>query len=364
MSPQSPITPLVDLIVDGKDGVSIAAVREQSTVVAPPSKPSLILVPRTNHGKHDHWVRFVRMFTVDQLTVPMVQCLQGRSHGSSCQFESHGVPDCPFHEPHCSYVDPVLDQCHLMYPGKQPCTVGPYNRTHGQRLTAMYEQQDLTKGRMMLVDDDLVPYFLDLNTSPTRPDLGSMPPRLLREHTEFLAGYDRGPLMKQEVEFERLFVKNKTLKHDLTSEMLQGIQRRNDSLKGSVRLCYCRTAVLPKISEINKELGSSSVCCSYRKCEFGGFFHKRCVKKLGIDKVSRWYCTTCEKKLKMWAYKALNIPHQFEDVYKDFTDEEKGFANNLIAQMMQPGGVMDQFKLRLRELFTGEDGEDLDEDVD
>lgn len=256
----------------------------------------------------------------------------------------------------------MLNLCYLIYPGKQPCSAGPYNRAHGQRLIAMYEQQDLTKGRVMLIDEDVVPYFLDLNTSPDRPDLGSMPPRLLREHKEFLDGYDRGPLMKQELEFERLFLKNMTLKHDLTSEMLQAIQRQKDSLEGAVQMCYCRTAVLPKISEISKEFGNSFVRCSYRKCEFGALFHKHCIKKLGVEKVSRWYCTTCEKKMRMLAYKALNIPYQFDDIFKDFSDEEKGVAKKLVAQMTQPGGVMDQFKSRLQELYVGEDCEGLEEE--
>lgn len=217
----------------------------------------------------------------------------------------------------------------------------------------------------MLVDDDLVPYFLDLNTTPDRPDLGNMPPRLQREHEEFLKGYERGPLMKQEIEFERLFLKNMTLKHDLTPEVLQAMQRKDDLVEGAVQLCYCRRAVLPKASGVCKESSNGYVRCSYHKCEFGGFFHKRCVKRLGVEKVSRWYCTACEKKMKMWAYKALNIPYQFDDFLKKFSDEEKGVAKKLVAQMTQPGGVMDQFRSRLQELYAGEVDADLkEEDVD
>lgn len=123
--------------------------------------------------------------------------------------------------------------------------------------------------------------------------------------------------------------------------------------------------MLPKIANIHKEFGRGSVRCSFLKCEFGGLFHKRCVKKLGPEKVSRWYCTSCEKKIKMWAYKSLNIPYPLEDVFKDFSEEEQGVAKKLVAQMMQPGGVMDQFKSRLQELYVGEAGEGLEEeDVD
>lgn len=230
---------------------------------------------------------------------------------------------------------------------------------------AMYEQHELTKGRIMLVDDDLVSYFLDINASPRKPDLGGMPPRLLREHTGFLEGYDRDPLMKQEAEFERLFVKNTTMRHQLTTKMLRDIQCQNDGGKGSVQLCYCKTAVLPKVSEITKRFGNGFVSCSYRKCEFGGVFHKRCVKNLGIEKVSRWYCTACEKKMKVWAYKALNISCNGDNVFKDFTAEEKLIAKKMVAEMTQPGGVMNRFTSCLQELYVSEDDEDLEvEDVD
>lgn len=230
---------------------------------------------------------------------------------------------------------------------------------------AMYEQHELTKDRIMLVDDDLVSYFLDINVSPSKPDLGGMPPRLLREHTELLDGYDRGPLMKQEVEFERLFVKNTSMRHQLTTKVLRDIQRQYDDGKGSVQLCYCKTAVLPKVSEITKRLGNGFVSCSYRKCEFGGVFHKRCVKNLGVEKVSRWYCTACEKKMKMWAYKALTIPFNEDDVFKSFMAEEKLIAKKVVTEMTQPGGVTDRFKSRLQELYVCEDDEDLEvEDVD
>ncbi|KAJ4379614.1 hypothetical protein N0V86_004795 [Didymella sp. IMI 355093] len=314
MCSRSPSDPVIELIDDGKDDLSIVAVEEQIALVDTPLEPTFTPISRTTHRKHDHWTRFMRMFAVDQLTVPVLQSFEGCLHGSSCRFESHGVPDCPFHEPHCS--------CRLM---------------------AIYEQQDLTQGRVMLVDEDLVPYLLDLNTSPNNPGLGRMPPSLLREHTEYLDGYERGPLMKQEIEFERLFFRNMNLKDELTTKMLQEIQRENDMLKGSMQLCYCRTAVLPKVSEIKKEFGDGSV--------------------RWVEKVSRWYCTACEKNMKMWAYKALNIPDKFEDVFKDFTIQEKGVGKKLIAQMTQPGGVMDQFKSRLQELYASGDGEYVGEDV-
>jgi hypothetical protein len=53
----------------------------------------------TKHGKHMHWVRFVRTFLVDQLTNPFPSSCSGCSHSTSCLFESNDILDCPFHEP-------------------------------------------------------------------------------------------------------------------------------------------------------------------------------------------------------------------------------------------------------------------------
>ncbi|KAF2631222.1 hypothetical protein BU25DRAFT_481786 [Macroventuria anomochaeta] len=358
MPPQSPVS-LRELIDDGKVDASIGAVEEQITVLVVPKAPSPPTLPYTTHGKHDHWTRFARVFIVDQLTAPLLQSFEGCSHGSSCRFESHGVPDCPFHEPHCPCGDPLRNQCYLMHPGKQLCTAGPYNRAHGERMMATYEQHTLTKGRVMLVDDDLVSYFMDINNTPSKPDLASMPPRLLREHTDFLDGYERGPLMRQELEFERLFVKNMAMRHPLTMRMLQDIQRQNSGRKGSVKLCYCGTEMVPNAQKMKTESNKGFVSCSYGKCGFGGVFHKRCVKKLGVEKVSRWYCTACEKQMKILAYKALGIPYIDGDAVIDG-------AEKMIAEMIaKPGGPMDRFKSRLQELYMGDACDDSEvEDVD
>lgn len=99
MTPHSPNDSVVELTINDKDGVSIVPAEEQITVVDVPSEPSPTPLPRTTHGKHDHWTRFHRTFIVDQLTVPLLQSFEGCSHGASCQFESQGVSDCPFHEP-------------------------------------------------------------------------------------------------------------------------------------------------------------------------------------------------------------------------------------------------------------------------
>jgi hypothetical protein len=69
-----------------------------------------------------------------------------------------------------------------------------------------------------------------------------------------MTGYDRGPLMKQELVFERFIAKNMAMKHPLTMRNLRNIQCRNTGRKGSVELCYCRTEVAKNVPAIKKEV--------------------------------------------------------------------------------------------------------------
>jgi hypothetical protein len=210
----------------------------------------------------------------------------------------------------------------------------------------------------MLVNDDVVSYLMDEYNKPGNPDYATMPARLLREHNEFLDGYERGPLMKQELEFERLLIKNAAMKHPVTMRMLSDIQLQNANLKDAFPVCYCHVEVR-NVSDLEKEFSKGFVRCSYGKCEFGGLFHKRCVKKLGFEKVSRWYCTACEKKMMLLARKTLKLP---------FVDEAAAVPHTekLVANMMEnPGVVMGHFKSRLQELYANMMGAGLDvEDVD
>lgn len=381
--PQSSDCFSLEKVDDAQAGTPVTITVTQNTGSDVSNETTSPMIPHTTHGKHGHWTRFSRFFIVDQLTIPLLQSFEGCSHGSSCLFESHGVLDCPFHEPRefqppspsksgiprltstdCSCIDPLLNQCYLMHPGKELCTSGPYNKAQGERLLAMYEQHGLTKGRVMLVDGDLVPYLMENNGNPTKPNVTSMPSRLLREHTEFLDGYDCGPLMKQEAEFERLFVKNMSMRHALTTSTLQDIQRQHLGPKGSSQLCFCKTEVLLKASNIAMEFSKGFVRCSFRKCEFGGIFHKRCVKKLGFEKVSRWYCTACEKQMKALSCKTLNIAYTDNTLMMVGLEEQ--LREKVIANMFaKPVATMKHISSRLPGLYAGEMRGDLKvEDVD
>ncbi|KAJ8112033.1 hypothetical protein OPT61_g5508 [Boeremia exigua] len=348
----------------GETCASSGVVAEQNTGPKVSLDSIAPVVPYTTHGKHEHWTRFARYFAVDQLTIPLLQTFVGCSHGSSCLFESYKVLDCPFHEPHCSCGDPLLNQCFLVHPSNKPCTSGPYNQAQGEKILAMYEQNDLTKGRLMLVDDDLVSYFAGFSHNPNTPNTEDIPPRLLREHTEFLDGYERGPLMKKELEYQRLFTKNAFIRHPLTPNMLQDIQHQNAGPKGSVKLCYCQTETLPNVRDIKKEFAKGYVVCSFRKCRFGRIFHKHCVKTLGADKVSRWYCTDCEKEMKAVADKVLSTP--YKDGVAVVSDTEKPLAKKAVATIFaNASAVTGRIKSYVQEFFSEEISGDLEvEDVD
>jgi hypothetical protein len=180
------------------------------------------------------------------------------------------------------------------------CSSGPYNRLRGQKLLKLYESDDRTKGRIMLVDDDLISYFMEDPSSRALKGCGlGVPDRLAKEYADFAEGYNPGPLMEQERKFERLWSRNKTVKHELTQGLLQEIQRNQFERAGTRYMCYCRAAV-PKGGAPAKD----TVICSYVDCNTR-YFHKSCVKKLGVEKVSRWYCTSCEYEMKVIARQTL-----------------------------------------------------------
>ncbi|CAN9219811.1 unnamed protein product [Alternaria alternata] len=150
----------------------IAMIHDSSdgiSLVPPPES-----MPITKHGKHMHWIRF----------------------------------------------------CYLAMPCVELCSTGPFNRLRGEKLLSLYEKDHRTKGRLMLIDDDLINYFMEDPISRSRnrnPD--GVPARLQKEYDDVKNGYNPGTLMAQELRFERLYAKNGFMKQELTQSMLQDIQR-------------------------------------------------------------------------------------------------------------------------------------------
>lgn len=206
----------------------------------------------------------------------------------------------------------------------------------------------------MLVDDDLLDYFTSLVGNPSDPDLVSVPSRLMQEHDEFLNGFERGPLMKQELRFQQLLAKNLVMRHPLTMSTLQAFQQKSSGVLGSVKLCYCQVEVSQDVDEVCKEFSKGYVKCSYAKCKFGNIFHKNCVKKLGTEKVSRWYCTLCEKQMKINAQEVLGVPFDVEGLA--LSAAEKTTAKEIIAEMSKADSHVGQFVSRLKTAFDREFG--------
>ena len=93
------VSPAADELTNGDEGTSIVVAELQNAKIYSPIRTPPKEVPYTFQGKHDHWMRFLRIFDVDRLTLSDLKAFESCSHGSTCRFESHGVPDCPFHDP-------------------------------------------------------------------------------------------------------------------------------------------------------------------------------------------------------------------------------------------------------------------------
>jgi hypothetical protein len=196
-------------------------------------------------------------------------------------------------------------------------STGPYNRLHGEKLLAMYQQDKHFKDRIMLVDSDIVSYFLldPIYRAKNRSGL-LVPKRLANEYDEFADGYRPGPLMEQEKLFEHLWTKNNLVKRQISRTMLLDFQKKYEHTNAPV-MCYCRGQV-SEHSPIQQ-----AVECAHRDCQTK-YFHKSCIKKLGVDKVSRWYCTRCEQKMQTLVY------HTLRDMgYDDVPDVEADFETSL-----------------------------------
>lgn len=202
---------------------------------------------------------------------------------------------------------------------------------------AMFEEDSRTKGRVMLVDDELVPYLMEDPQARTGSRNACVMPKCLAdEYDDFYDGYDRGPLMEQERLFDRLLHKNKVIKQKITRRMLQNIQREFE--RGPV-MCFCQDTI-PEEGFQNMDV----IVCSHRDCTIG-VFHKFCVKKLGFDKVTRWYCTSCEQKMGALARKTLR-----DLGYTDIPDECGPEEQKLREMLKMTPSMMKQLKDRVEHI--------------
>jgi hypothetical protein len=196
-------------------------------------------------------------------------------------------------------------------------STGPYNRLHGEKLLAMYQKDEHFKDRIMLVDSDVVSYFLLDPSYRLKNRNGQLvPKRLATEYDEFADGYRPGPLMEQEKLFEHLWTKNNLIKRQISRNMLLDFQRKYQHT-GAPVMCYCHDQMSEHVPV------EQVVECAHRDCQTK-YFHKSCIKKLGVDKVSHWYCTRCEQKMQSLAYQTLH-----DMGYDDVPDKEADFDKSM-----------------------------------
>ncbi|KAL5115099.1 hypothetical protein ACEQ8H_007014 [Pleosporales sp. CAS-2024a] len=283
---------------------TLAAKKSDSEPCIPPANdtPSPVLPRKTYNSKHIHWMQFECHFIFDRLTGPLLPADVGCNHSNTCVFETNGEVDCPYHKPHCSCVDPLMDPCYLSYPNKY--VSGPFNRIQAERLFAMYQQDDNLRDCIMLVDKELMNYVMqdkELRITNRVP----MPSGLAAEYADFADGYDPGPLMHQEKRFETLRNKNNIVKKKVNKYMLSELAR------GAVDadrpfMCYCHVNVP------SDGLPANTVSCAHRDCLIK-HFHKVCIKKLGVDKNLK----TLKEKIIMSEGTIQNLKEQMEKVGMD-----------------------------------------------
>jgi hypothetical protein len=93
-------------------------------------------------------------------------------------------------------------------------------------MLAVYEQDEHFADRIMLVDNDMIDYFL-LDPADRRKEVNEslVPKRLAAEYADFSDGHNPGPLMKQEKLFDRLWNKNNIIKRQVSRQMLEDFRR-------------------------------------------------------------------------------------------------------------------------------------------
>lgn len=286
-------------VSDGKIHTPSSLVPSLKPVNVPGSSCQRLL-PVTKIARHDHWLKYASFLRLDGPSVR--DYTAAHSCREMCMFGMTKTVDCPFHEAHCKCCDPLADLCFLVYPNTSAAYAsGPFNRLRAQKLLTMFENLPETKGRMMLVDDDIVDwvikegrdYVSDAGTGSPR----NMPTRLLYEFSEWLMGYGKGELMLQAEQYNDMARHNDQSNPSIDHRTLRGMQKNFES--GKNKMCYCYG------SDADQDHDNAIIECSFNGCRYKRF-HLRCVNTLGIDRVSRWYCTDCEQRIADVAKKVLD----------------------------------------------------------
>jgi len=154
---------------------------------------------------------------------------------------------------------------------------------------------------LMLVDEDMVDYLIQVSMDRLNyHDPAIMPPRLAKEYLDGVYRCIPTPLIEQKSQFQKLLDRNRIITEELTQELVRDMQRDIFECTSKQRMCYCQDEIPEQIST-----AKDIVVCSYEDCSTQ-FFHKSCVKNLGVEKVSHWYCADCAHEMRAVAHDALH----------------------------------------------------------
>ncbi|KAJ4352527.1 uncharacterized protein N0V89_007876 [Didymosphaeria variabile] len=308
-------------------------------------------------GRHKDWMKFAGSLKVDSLSKLLFTAMHPayQEHADDlyiggCPWEASGTPDCPYHKTYCPCIDPVdpTNDKYIVYAETYPYQIGPFNCIQAAKLMHFFESQPETKGRLMLVDEDLYlwlytegRHWLVEAMTPKQMENSSFPRRLYWEVKDYVRGYAKGRVLKLVEQFQDLADKNERsrtigCRATISEELLESLRKKCETRPDNKAICYCKDNM-----PAHPETDDNVVRCMYVDCPIG-FFHRRCVEKLGHAKVSTWYCAFCEKYMNVAAQKAL---HGADAIHKglpapDFTDGKYGAQLRCVAagiDMMKTG---------------------------
>ncbi|KAF2871377.1 hypothetical protein BDV95DRAFT_606815 [Massariosphaeria phaeospora] len=265
------------------------------SITSVPSIPALAFVTDRASHHHINWeAKFQSELAVDALSTPTLthsrHCFDDHS---PCRHALLGAPDCPNHLPYAFNDDPLVDQCYLVFPSsEQLLFTGPYNRRQGEKLLTKFDQLESTRGRLMVLDDDMGLWLLAPAIS-----VHDTPQRFKDEESEHRAHGSRtlGPLMKQRSDFLALLQVNDRRGNPLKEGYLVKTITMMFEPENAAKFCFCQE-VLPQ-SPSSATLEANTVQCAHKNCPYGGIFHKKCVEKLRIEAVTTFFCSSCQRDL-------------------------------------------------------------------
>ncbi|KAF2451249.1 hypothetical protein P171DRAFT_478297 [Karstenula rhodostoma CBS 690.94] len=320
-APGSSPKPLKDLSEFGSTATGVAHSKRNSVSFGAPKSSTTI--PTTKVGRHRDWYKFTSATKVDSVSRPLFTPDHPAYNGTTttcwwigeCPYEASGTPDCPYHRMYCKCVDPTEQTTfqYIVYAESHPSEIGPFNYMQCEKLMKFFKSQPDTKGKLMLVDEDLFTWLctvgrhwrIESMAMMKKLDKVPMPKRLSWEVDDYVRGYQKGRMLKQVDLFQDLADRNERLaaigcRAGVTKRQLEALRKKCETGPEDEAICYCQ-ANIPEHPEDDDDL----IECMFRDCPIK-FFHRRCVEKLGYDKVTTWYCGWCEKNLSVAAQKAMH----------------------------------------------------------